>query len=194
MKSSLISFIYGLALCSCTVQAAFGLFGQPKSTPPKTTSSTTAAVAASTKLPAGITACKPGSKNCIVTTWTAPKGTGTNVVKATLVKILNAYPQAGQANVDKGGYKIVSSNNSPIVKVEYTSGIGTFAKLFNGGQPFVDDLIAVVTSDKNNGVVTVTIKSSSRIGESDFGVNQKRLKFLGAQAKAMGWTVPEPKY
>jgi uncharacterized protein (DUF1499 family) len=105
-----------------------------------------------------------------------------------LVKILNAYPQAGQANVDKGGYKIVSS--SSIIKVEYTSGIGTFAKLFNGGQPFVDDLIAVV--DKNNGVVT--IKSSSRIGQSDLGVNQKRLKFLGAQAKAMGWTVPEPKY
>jgi uncharacterized protein (DUF1499 family) len=171
------------------VHAAFGLFGQPKSTPPKTTTSSTTA---STKLPAGIiTACKPGSKNCIVTTWTAPKG-GTNNVKATLVKILNAYPQAGQANVDKGGYKIVSSssNNSPIIKVEYTSGIGTFAKLFNGGQPFVDDLIAVV--DNKNGVVT--IKSSSRIGQSDLGVNQKRLKFLGAQAKAMGWTVPEPKY
>jgi uncharacterized protein (DUF1499 family) len=163
----------GLVLSSTTKMTnAFGLFG-PKSTP----------TPAATKLPAGITACPPGSQNCIVTTWTAPKGTN---VKTTFLKILNAYPQAGQANVDKGGYKIVSSN-SPI-KVEYKSGIGNFAKLFNGGQPFVDDLIAVVTNDG------VTIKSSSRIGQSDLGVNQKRLKFLGAQAKAMGWTVPEPKY
>jgi uncharacterized protein (DUF1499 family) len=180
MKSALISLIGLFVVSSYSTKMtahAFGLFG-PKSTPtPSSTTTTTS------KLPAGIAACKPGSKNCIVTTWTAPKGTN---VKATLVKILNAYPQAGQANVDKGGYKIVSSN-SPI-KVEYKSGIGTFAKLFNGGQPFVDDLIAVVTNDG------VTIKSSSRIGESDLGVNQKRLKYLGAQAKAMGWTVPEPKY
>jgi uncharacterized protein (DUF1499 family) len=176
MKTALCFLL--LAIVAAAVVDGFGIFDQIKNVgqPAK------AAAAGSGK---AILSCPPGSKNCIVTTWTIPKGKGGNV-KASVLKILNSYPQAGQANVDKGGYKIVSSN-SPI-KVEYTSGIGTFAKLFNGGQPFIDDLIAVIGSD------SVTIKSSSRIGQSDLGVNQKRLKFLGGKAKALGWEVPEPKY
>ena len=43
-----------------------------------------------------------------------------------------------------------------------------------------------------NGVVEV--RSSSRVGESDFKVNQKRLLYLGKSLQAKGWEVPGPTY
>ena len=55
-------------------------------------------------------------------------------------------------------------------------------------RPFIDDLKVEIT---DNGV---EVRSSSRVGESDFGVNQKRLAYLGQGLAAAGWTVPEPKY
>ena len=58
---------------------------------------------------------------------------------------------------------------SGTARVEYkSSGKGPFAKLFNGGKPFTDDLRIEVGSD---GVVQ--IKSNSRVGDSDLGVNTK---------------------
>lgn len=55
------------------------------------------------------------------------------------------------------------------MRIEYmSSGKGNFAKFFNGGKPFVDDLNMDV---EDNGVVTV--RSQSRVGDSDFGVNGK---------------------
>jgi uncharacterized protein (DUF1499 family) len=106
-----------------------------------------------------------------------------------LTDILSLYPQTGQADVDKGGWTIVANTASNIA-VEYESGIGNFAKFFNGGKPFVDDLVASIGTTGN----TVTIKSASRVGDSDLGVNLKRLQYLGAVARDKGWTVPEPKY
>lgn len=97
--------------------------------------------------------------------------------------------------MDKGGWKFLANNddNNNVISVEYKSGIGNFAKFFNGGQPFVDDLVAVV-GKKDDATTAVTIRSSSRVGDSDMGVNQKRLQFLAAQARSQGWQVPEPKY
>lgn len=95
----------------------------------------------------------------------------------------------GQAKVDLGGWDIVEDNlggSSGTARVEYKSGIGNFAKFLNGGKPFIDDLKLEIT---DNGV---EVRSSSRVGESDFGVNQKRLAYLGKGLAAAGWTVPEP--
>jgi hypothetical protein len=47
------------------------------------------------------------------------------------------------------------------------SGKGNFAKFFNAGKPFVDDLNIEIEDDGK-----VEIKSASRVGESDFGVNK----------------------
>lgn len=132
--------------------------------------------------------CPKGSKNCIVTTWTPPAKVSSPQMSSNLVKILETYPQEGQADVDKGGWEIVDKSNDK-VRVEYTSG-GNIAKLFNGGKPYIDDLVAAI--DKKSR--TVTIRSSSRVGASDLGVNKKRLQFLAAQARSQGWEVPEPKY
>jgi uncharacterized protein (DUF1499 family) len=68
------------------------------------------------------------------------------------------------------------------------SGTGFFAKLFNGGKPFVDDLKIQITNN------AVEVRSSSRIGQSDLDVNRKRLLYLKKELEAAGWTVPDPKY
>eukprot|EP00522_Entomoneis_paludosa_P008589 CAMPEP_0172441940 /NCGR_PEP_ID=MMETSP1065-20121228/2448_1 /TAXON_ID=265537 /ORGANISM="Amphiprora paludosa, Strain CCMP125" /LENGTH=188 /DNA_ID=CAMNT_0013191571 /DNA_START=20 /DNA_END=586 /DNA_ORIENTATION=- len=137
-----------------------------------------------------IDACPKGSNNCIRTEWTPPSGTSPEDAAKAVVEVLNAYPQEGQANVDKGGWTIVSNNlPSGPAALEYKSGIGNFAKFFNGGKPFVDDLNLELSSGS-----VVQVKSASRIGDSDLGVNQKRLQFLGASLRAQGWTVPEPTY
>eukprot|EP00977_Amphora_coffeiformis_P019386 scaffold7213_cov166-Amphora_coffeaeformis.AAC.2 len=99
--------------------------------------------------------------------------------------------QEGQNDVDKGGWTIVSEDltGAGTAAVEYKSGIGNFAKFLNGGKPFVDDLKLEITGD---GVVEV--RSASRVGDSDFKVNQKRLQYLAKAFKAKGWEVPEPTY
>ena len=59
-----------------------------------------------------------------------------------------------------------------------------FAKVFNGGKPFVDDLNIEV--DRSG---QVQIRSQSRIGDSDLGVNAKRVSYLAALLKAKGWKI-----
>lgn len=137
-----------------------------------------------------LNACPPGSKNCIRTTWTAPAGTSQGDMAKAITQALEAYPQAGQADVDLGGYAIVANDleGSGTARVEYYSGVGNFAKFFNGGKTFVDDL--EITLEGN----VAQIRSASRIGDSDFSVNQKRLLFLGSALSSKGWTMPEPKY
>lgn len=137
-----------------------------------------------------IDACPKGSKNCIRTTWTPPAGSSKTDSTASLRKVLEAYPQEGQEKVDIGGWSLVEDNfSSGSARFEYKSGIGNFAKFFNGGKPFVDDLKLEIA---DSGVVEV--RSSSRVGDSDLGVNQKRLAYIGNELQAAGWSVPEPTY
>lgn len=131
-----------------------------------------------------IQACPPGSKNCLRQTWTPPSSTSAADAASQLREALNAYPQEGQEDgkVDGGGYTIVSDESGSIA-VEYrSSGKGTFAKLFNGGKPFVDDLVI-----EPNGSA-FEFRSASRQGDSDFGVNDKRLSYIGGLLKGKGWS------
>jgi hypothetical protein len=131
--------------------------------------------------------CPPKANNCVRTKWTPPPGTSKEEAIASLRDALNAYPQEGQADVDGGGWAIAEDNlaGSGTARIEYkSSGKGNFAKFFNGGKPFVDDLKLEV---EDNGVVQV--KSQSRVGDSDFGVNKKRTDYIGNTLKAKGWTV-----
>ena len=126
--------------------------------------------------------CPPKANNCVRTVWKAPEGTSKDDSVKALLEAINAYPQAGQADVDGGGWTIAEDDLavSGTVRVEYkSSGKGNFAKFFNGGKPFVDDLKLEVESNGN-----VQVKSQSRVGDSDFGVNTKvsvclkRLSFI----------------
>lgn len=132
--------------------------------------------------------CPPGTQNCIRTAWTAPAGTRN--LGATVLEILSSYPQEGQSGVDKGGWTVAEGNlkSTGKARLEFKSGIGNFAKLFNGGKPFIDDLQIEIVKN------VVEIRSASRIGKSDLGVNKKRLEFLASKARALGWEAPEPKY
>lgn len=74
-------------------------------------------------------------------------------------------------------------DKSGSISLEFrSSGKGTFAKLFNGGKPFVDDLLI-----ESNGSV-FEFRSASRVGDSDFGVNGKRLSYIGESLKGKGWS------
>ena len=136
-------------------------------------------------------ACPKGSKNCVTTKWTPPSGTNASAAASTLKKVIESYPQEGQNKVDLGGWSVVEDSFAPgkVASIEYTSGIGNFAKFLNGGKAFVDDLKLEISQD---GVVDV--RSSSRIGESDLGVNQKRLLYIVGMLRKEGWDAPDPSY
>lgn len=130
--------------------------------------------------------CPPKANNCVRTTWTPPSGSSHADIAAALRDAIQAYPQEGQGDVDGGGWTIASDDllGSGSARVEYkSSGKGTFAKIFNGGKPFVDDLKLEINDGK------VEVKSQSRVGDSDFGVNKKRVDYLAALLSANGWSV-----
>jgi Protein of unknown function (DUF1499) len=137
--------------------------------------------------------CRSGSQNCIRTTWTPPAGTTPAQASQTVKQVLEGYPQEGYDGVDLGGWKLVDDQFHAVGKVsrvEVTSGIGNFAKFLNGGRPFVDDVW--IQTDPESAIVEV--RSSSRVGDSDLGVNKKRLTYFYKALSEKGWQVPEPKY
>ncbi|KAL7533055.1 hypothetical protein ACHAXR_005010 [Thalassiosira sp. AJA248-18] len=141
-------------------------------------------------------ACKPKPRNCIRTTWTAPDSLSSSEVASTIRDVLNSYPQEGQAGVDCSGWSIVNDEldaEGGFVALEYKSCIGPAAVSINLGQPFIDDLKLELGKDATGGI-TVEVKSNSRMGSSDWGVNKKRLQYLGKKLKEKGWSVPAPKY
>jgi len=146
---------------------------------------------------APITACPSGANNCwstassdktAIKAWKFPAGTKKADAVAQLKEALDSYPQAGQEKVDLGGwsYAVDELAGGGYARLEYKSGLGNFAKFFNGGKPFVDDLEVLVGAD------SVAVRSSSRVGDSDFGVNAKRLSFLAAKLRAKGWDASPP--
>ena len=134
---------------------------------------------------------------------------------------LKSYPLEGQDGVDKGGWTVAEDSlaSSGYQRIEFRSGIGNFAKFFNGGKPFIDDLEATIQRSEprtrrhmgatlrltmclspHQSVVrilheqfqvddsSVSVRSSSRVGDSDFGVNGKRINFLAKELTKRGWT------
>ena len=145
------------------------------------------AVAVSAPPASAIEACPKGSKNCLRSEWTPAAGTSRADAISQFREVLASCPQGGQNDVDGGGYTIVEDGldgTSGVVRVEFRSaGTGTFAKFFNGGKAFVDDL--VFETDPNSS--SFQLRSASRVGDSDFGVNGKRVAFIGGGLKERGW-------
>jgi hypothetical protein len=147
-----------------------------------------AAAVASSAL-AALDPCAKGSKNCILTRWTPPPRTNKGTIVKTVMDVVKSYPPTGQAGIDGAGFEIVENTlgTKGRARIEYKN-LGAFAKLFNGGKPYIDDLVVQLDGSE------VSVRSSSRIGQSDLGVNKKRLEYYAKALKAKGWTVPEPKY
>lgn len=96
-----------------------------------------------------------------------------------LYEVVKAY-KPGQSNIDGGGFDVVTfDSKAGYIYVQFQS-------LKNG---YIDDLeFAVVGDDKDNNVVQV--RSSSRFGYLDFGVNAKRINYLANILRAKGWDAP----
>lgn len=146
------------------------------------------AVAAPLPAVAAVEPCAVGANNCHSTAsamkpWKWPTGTSRDVAIKELRTVIEAYPKEGQDGVDQGGWSFAVDDLSSkgYARVEFLSGIGNFAKFFNGGKPFVDDFEVSVEDDK------VSVRSSSRVGDSDFGVNAKRINYIASGLRAKGW-------
>jgi len=146
---------------------------------------------------AAVKSCPSGANNCYSSTsggknkmaaWSWPSSEDRESALSTLAGVIESYPQAGQDGADMGGWTVAEGSlASGNARVEFKSGLGNFAKFFNGNKPFVDDLV-IAAGDSN-----VAIFSSSRVGDSDFGVNAKRLNYLSAKLRAKGWDAPAVK-
>jgi uncharacterized protein (DUF1499 family) len=133
--------------------------------------------------------CPTGSRNCIRTAWIPPSGTSKEDVIQIIQQTLQKYPKEG-AGFDKGGWTMTEDHLAGMgsARLECKSGIGRIAEIANGGKPFIDDLLVAVQEDGK-----VEVRSSSRKGYDDMGVNKKRLKYM-QDTLPEGWDAPEPKY
>lgn len=117
-----------------------------------------------------------------------------------LAEVVSSY-EPGQSNIDGGGFKIIT--NEPKKGYLYVQ----FESLKNG---YIDDVEFayidgfVPSSAKNNtdddddkkqqqreisteGGGSVQVRSSSRIGYLDYGVNAKRLNYIAEKLRQKGW-------
>lgn len=109
-----------------------------------------------------------------IPSWTFPDSLTSEAGFQQLYEVVKAYPP-GQSEIDGGGFEIVTFD--PKKGYMYVQ----FESLKNG---FIDDVeFAVLGSAKNE----VQVRSSSRLGYLDFGVNAKRLNYLAKQLKDKGW-------
>ena len=118
----------------------------------------------------------------VVPAWKWPEEFGDDSEKAfaQLASTINSY-KPGQANVDGGGFKIITNEKGYI----YTQ----FQSLKNG---YIDDVeFALVEGFGKN---SVQLRSSSRIGYLDYGVNAKRLNYIAKDLRAQGWDAPGVEY
>jgi Protein of unknown function (DUF1499) len=92
-----------------------------------------------------------------------------------LYSILQAYPP-GQSDVDGGGFDI--KKNDPVKGYIYVQ----YESLKNG---YIDDVEFAVVD--GYGPRQVQMRSSSRLGYLDFGVNSKRVNWIAKALREKGW-------
>ena len=90
-----------------------------------------------------------------------------------LLDVLATYVP-GQSNIDGGGFKVVRSTPTYVY--------AQFESLRYG---FVDDVEFALGGPAGPG--TIQVRSASRLGFLDLGVNAKRLNYLAAKLRAKGW-------
>mmetsp|Transcript_37618 Transcript_37618/g.82385 ORF Transcript_37618/g.82385 Transcript_37618/m.82385 type:complete len:261 (-) Transcript_37618:80-862(-) len=105
--------------------------------------------------------------------WTWPKDYDQERAFKELEELISAY-KPGQGNIDGGGFEIQTSDaKSGYMYVQ-------FEALKNG---YIDDLELAIVPGRDG----VQIRSSSRVGYLDFGVNAKRLNYIAKVLKEKGW-------
>lgn len=108
----------------------------------------------------------------LIKPWRPPAGDAAPF--RSLVEVVKAY-RPGQGYVDGGGFKVVKETDRYL----YVQ----FEALKKG---FVDDLEFYLGVDG-----LVQVRSGSRVGQTDFGVNAIRLNYIAAALREGGWTVDD---
>jgi len=113
-----------------------------------------------------------------VPAWNWPASMEKKDAFVQLIGEVNAY-RPGQGGIDGGGFKVVAADaDKGYVYAQFES--------LKAG--YVDDLeFAFVES---SGKDSVQLRSSSRVGYLDYGVNAKRINFLAEAMRAKGWEAP----
>jgi uncharacterized protein (DUF1499 family) len=135
----------------------------------------------------GLKGCGP-APNCFSSTlvddddhdipaWVWPAAYGDDQARAfaDLADVLRAYPP-GQSGVDGGGFQIQA------VDAEAGYAYVQYEALRNG---YIDDVeFAVVPGGPPR---SLQVRSSSRVGYLDYGVNAKRLNWIASGLRSKGW-------
>lgn len=103
-----------------------------------------------------------------------PEGVDQAAAMNTLKEVLEAYQPTPK--VDGGGFQIQAATDKYIY-VQYES-------LKNG---YIDDVEFAVIDDPRYGERQVQVRSSSRLGYLDYGVNAKRINAIAAALRAKSW-------
>jgi len=97
----------------------------------------------------------------------------------TLSGVIQGYYKAGQGGIDGGGFGVIKETDSYLYL--------RFESLKKG---FIDDVEFATTSTKET--PGILVRSASRIGITDFGVNAIRLNSIAAVlVKEKGWSIAE---
>ncbi len=103
-----------------------------------------------------------------------PNAEETNPLQAVAAAIATYEP--GQGGVDGGGFALIKQTDSYLYY--------QFEALKKG---YIDDVEFAVHPTTNG----VMVRSASRVGVTDFGVNAIRLNYIAAKLRSKGWTIAE---
>ena len=116
-----------------------------------------------------------GDETHLLTRWKPKAGISAADAMDELLDAIKAY-RPGQSGVDGGGFKIIEQQATSYLYVQFES-------LKFG---YIDDVeFSIGNTDEG-----VQVRSASREGYLDFGVNAKRLNFLSAALRSKGWDAP----
>lgn len=110
----------------------------------------------------------------LIKPWIPPVG-GTEDPLKVLGRVVRGY-EPGQGGVDGGGFVLVTETDSYLYY--------QFESLKKG---YIDDLeFAKGSGSSSSGIL---VRSASRLGQTDFGVNAIRLNYIADNLRKEGWTI-----
>jgi hypothetical protein len=139
--------------------------------------------------------CRDGARNCIRTAWLPPASRSKSEAISDLRSAITSYPKKGQNGVDCNGWDFVDDqlDSNGTARIEFYSCIGPAAVSMNLAKPFVDDVkLELVGADSQQ--LRFELRSKSRVGASDYGVNKKRINYLAEALRKKGWDAPKVTY
>lgn len=109
----------------------------------------------------------------LIAPWQPPKGEDPKQSFQNLVNVVKAY-EPGQGGIDGGGFGVVQETE-----------VYLYCQFESLKKGFIDDVEFALGNNK------ILVRSASRLGFTDFGVNAVRLNYIAAKLRAKGWEISE---